>query len=159
MTTPFTRSGTLRGLVLATAVAGTLLLLADFVGAIWSGGSPLAMLTGIAAGVIGDAAWRGVTTGPLLGLLLHFIVIGVLVDLYIVLSIRLPVLNRHWRMSGIVLGIAAWIVRSLLAAPGAWPPAMMTLSPLEVALQALLHILLLGLPVAVLTRWAARWKA
>jgi hypothetical protein len=159
MTTPYTRSGTLRGLVLATALSGTLLLLAGFAGAIWSGGSPLAMLTEIAAGVIGDAAWRGVASGPLLGLLLHFIVIGVLVDIYIVLSIRLPALNRHWRTSGVLLGAATLIVRSLLASPRAWPPALVTLTPSQTVLQALLHIVLLGLPVALLTRWAARWKA
>jgi hypothetical protein len=159
MTTPYTRSGTLRGLVLATALTGTLLLLADFAGAIWSGGSPLAMLTGIASGVIGDAAWRGPVTGPLLGLLVHFVVVGVLVDLYIVASIRMAALNHHWRISGVVFGVLAWIVRNTLAAPRDWPPAFLTLTPREAVVQILLHVALLGLPVALLVRWAARWKA
>jgi len=158
MTTPYTRSGTLRGLVLATALTGTLLLLASFAGAIWSGGSPTALLTGIASGVIGDAAWRGPVMGPLLGLLVHFIVIGVLVDLYIVASIRLSALNRHWRSSGVVFGALAWIVRNTLAAPRDWPPAFVALTPREMVVQILLHVALLGLPVALLTRWAARWK-
>lgn len=158
MTTPYTRSGTLRGLVLATAVSGTLLLLAGFVGAVWSGGSPLALLTGIASDVIGDAAWRGVATGPLLGLLLHFIVIGVLTDLYSILSIRLPALNRHWRISAAALGFATWVARSLIASQREWPPAFVALTPRDVVIQVLLHSLLFGVPVALLTRWAARWK-
>lgn len=159
MTTPYTRSGTLRGLVLATAVAGTLLLLAGFAGAIWSGGSPLAMLTDIASGVIGDAAWRGPVTGPLLGLLVHFVVIWVLIDLYVVTSIRVPALNHHWRASGAIFGVIAWIVRSLLSAPRDWPPAFASLTASEAIVQAALHVLLLGLPAALLIRWAARWKS
>jgi len=158
MSTPYTRSGTLRGLVLATAVTGTLLLLASFAGAIWSGGSPAAMLTNIASGIIGDAAWRDPLIGPVLGLLVHFIVIGALADLYIVASIRISALNRHWRVSGALFGLVAWMVRSTLAAPRDWPPAVFGLTAREAVAQILLHVLLLGLPVALLTRWAARWK-
>ncbi|WP_267387969.1 hypothetical protein [Sphingomonas sp. GC_Shp_3] len=158
MTTPYTRSGTLRGLVLATALTGTLLLLAGFAGAIWSGGSPAAMLTGIASGVIGDAAWQGPVMGPVLGLLVHFGVIAVLVDLYVVASIRMAGLNRHWRISGAAFGTIAWMVRSTLAAPRDWPPAFLDLTAREMAVQILLHVALLGLPVALLTRWASRWK-
>jgi hypothetical protein len=159
MTTRYTQSGTLRGLTLATAVAGTLLLLASFAGAIWSGGSPLAMLTDIASGLIGDAAWREPVGGPLLGLLVHFLVIGLLADLYLITTIRLPVLNRHWRVSGALFGVFAWCVRCVIASPRAWPPAFLSLTPREATVQMLLHILLLGLPVALLTRWAARWRA
>ncbi|CAN5374332.1 hypothetical protein BH10PSE15_BH10PSE15_01530 [soil metagenome] len=158
MTTPYTRSGTLRGLVLATAFAGTLLLLASFAGAIWSGGSPAAMLTNIASGVIGDAAWRGPLIGPLLGLAVHFVLIGMLADLYMIAAVRLPSLNRHWRGSGAVFGILAWVARCVISAPRDWPPAFLTLTPREAAVQILLHILLLGLPVALFTRFASRWR-
>ncbi|RZF64909.1 hypothetical protein EWE75_08575 [Sphingomonas populi] len=159
MTTPYTRSGTWRGLVLATAVSGTLLLLAGFAGAIWSGGSPLAMLTSTASGVIGDAAWRGPVTGPLLGLLVHFVLIGVIVDLYVIAAVRLPALVRHWRVSGVLFGILAWMLRTVIASPRDWPPAFLNLTPREAAVQILLHILLLGLPTAFLVKLANRWRA
>jgi len=158
MTTFYTRSGTWRGLVLATAVSGTLLLLAGFAGAIWSGGSPLAMLTSTASGVIGDAAWRGPVTGPLLGLLVHFVLIGVIVDLYVIAAIRLPALNRQWRVSGVLFGVIAWVLRTVIASPRDWPPAFLSLMPREAAVQILLHILLLGLPTALLVRLASRWR-
>lgn len=158
MTTSYTRSGTFRGLVLATAVAGTLLLLAGFAGAIWSGGSPLAMLTSLASGVIGDAAWRGLVIGPLLGLVVHFFLIGLIVDLYVIVAIRVPAVNRHWRSSGALFATLAWIARCTIAAPRDWPPAFLTLTPRETLVQILLHILLLGLPVALVTRLASRWR-
>lgn len=159
MTTPYTRSGTWRGLVLATAVSGTLLLLAGFAGAIWSGGSPLAMLTHTASGVIGDAAWRGPVIGPLLGLLVHFVLIAVIVDLYVIAALRIPAMNRHWRASGIVFGVIAWGILAVIASPRDWPPAFLNLMPREAAVQILLHILLLGLPTALLVRLSNDWRA
>ncbi|AOH86168.1 hypothetical protein AWL63_21625 [Sphingomonas panacis] len=159
MTTPYTRSGTWRGLVLATAVSGTLLLLAGFAGAIWSGGSPLAMLTSTASSVIGDAAWRAPVIGPLLGLLVHFVLIGVIVDLYVIVAIRMPALVRHWRIAGVLFGILAWVLRTVIASPRDWPPAFLNLTLREAFVQMLLHILLLGLPTAMLTRLANRWRA
>ena len=159
MTAPYTRSGTWRGLVLATAVSGTLLLLAGFAGAIWSGGSPLAMLTHTASGVIGDAAWRSPLIGPLLGLLVHFVLIGVIVDLYVIAAVRLPALARHWRVGGVLFGVLAWMLLTVIASPRDWPPAFLNLTPREAAVQMLLHILLLGLPTAVLIRLANRWHA
>jgi len=159
MTAPYTRSGTWRGLVLATAVTGTLLLLAGFAGAIWSGGSPLAMLTHTASGVIGDAAWRSPLIGPLLGLLVHFVLIGVIVDLYVIAAVRLPALARHWRVGGVLFGVLAWMLLTVIASPRDWPPAFLNLTPREAAVQMLLHILLLGLPTAVLIRLANRWHA
>ncbi|WP_093220881.1 hypothetical protein [Sphingomonas sp. NFR15] len=156
--TPYTQSGTWRGLVLATAVSGTLLLLAGFAGAIWSGGSPLAMLTHIASGVIGDAAWRGPVIGPLLGLLVHFVLIGVIVNLYVIAVVRVPALSRRWRLGGVVFGALAWMVLAVIASPRDWPPAFLALTSREAGVQILLHILLLGLPSAALLRRANGWR-
>ena len=120
------------------------------------GTSPIAVLQGIAGGLLGrDTASGGLTTAAL-GLLFHFTIATCVVSVYHVASRRLPVLAERPLLLGPAYGVAVfWAMYYIvlpLSALNASPPY-----PLPTLVNGLLiHMLGVGLPAALSARAATR---
>jgi uncharacterized membrane protein YagU involved in acid resistance len=151
--TGYTASGVLRALILATMVAGTLDILAAF---LFAGTDPANVLRAVASGVIGHAGAQS-HLAALTGLILHFQLMAVFVSLYLIAAMRVPALNHTPVLSGIAFGLLVWIVMYHLVLPLRWPGVYPINAQREIARQLLSHIVLVGIPIALIVRSAANW--
>lgn len=87
-----TRLGTI---FTATAVAGTLDILAAIIQGATAGTGPAAVLRSVAAGPFGDSAFAGGLGMSLAGLLIHFAIMAVIVTAFVLAARALPMLTRR----------------------------------------------------------------
>ncbi|WP_342250097.1 hypothetical protein [Sphingomonas sp. OTU376] len=136
-------------ILVATLVAGTLDIAAAALLAIQAGRTPDKMLRGVASGPFPDAVHWGLG-GAALGLLVHFAIMAVMAAVYILAADRLPVLKAQRLLAGILYGIATWAVMNLVVLPLRWPTVFPHLDLQSVATQLFCHIVLVGLPIALI---------
>ncbi|MDH7974564.1 hypothetical protein QH494_20430 [Sphingomonas sp. AR_OL41] len=153
----YTISGFWRGVVIATVLAGTLEILAALLLDILAGGTPLDLLTGIAA-----AAWPALDIGEIgtgsAGLVIHFFITVAMVVTYFAAAAIIRPLNRHTLWSGIGYGLLLWIVMHWVVLPRRFPTMFPVLDPREVGIQLFCHVILVGIPIAWVAHIAARWR-
>ena len=161
----YTRSGAVRAILIATIIAGTLDILAAFAFAIAAGGSPAGVLRGICGAVVDPEHLPALAvplldtsvTPLLLGLALHFAIMAVMAAVYVSSAAHLPWLNRVPVLSGLAYGLVLWLVMFWLVLPLRWPTLFPTADPNDIAMQLSCHLLLVGVPIALVTKRAARW--
>jgi len=144
--------GVLRALVLGTVIAGALDITAAILTWMTRGAPAIRVLQGVAGGLLGRDTFAGGGATAALGLLLHFMIMSVIVALYVAASHGLSLLTRHAVACGIAYGIAVYVVMSFVVVPlsaagGARPP-----SPYMVLEGVIVHILCVGVPIALITR-------
>ena len=143
-------SGAFRTIVTAGLVVGVLDISSAFV--IWwqRGVGARRGLQGIAAGLLGENAYNGglVTAG--LGLALHFFVAFVVVSVFYLASRKIQLLTIHPIVSGVLYGIAVYIVMYSFVLPTAFPTFRHRLG--NDLLAVAIHISLIGLPCALIVR-------
>ncbi|MDB5711646.1 MAG: hypothetical protein JWL96_3716 [Sphingomonas bacterium] len=164
MTTSYSVSGFWRGVVIATVVAGTLDILSAFLFDMLVKGTPVGVLNGIAAAALpqvdmGGMGDMGDIASAALGLIVHFAIMFVMVAVYFTFAARTRLLNHHVWISGIGYGLILWGVMYWGMLPWRFPTLFPILDPQEVAMQLFSHIVLVGLPIALIARRAARWHA
>ena len=146
-----------RAIIIATMVAGTLDILSAFVYAIMAGGAPMGVLRAVGGAIIDRTT---VAPGMLavIGLALHFAIMTVMVTAYMLCAARIPLINRHAVPSGIAYGLVLWGVMYWIVLPWRWPTLFPATDPVEVAKQLFSHIVLVGIPIALVAKAAARWR-
>jgi len=83
-----------------------------------SGARPVAILHGIASGLIGPAAARdGGLPTAVLGFFLHFLIAFIIATIYFVASRVIPVLRRRPVVCGVAYGIVAYFVMTYGVVP------------------------------------------
>ena len=119
---------------------------------------PLRIFQSVAAGVIGrTAATEGGIRTFLLGILLHFIVATCIAAVYYLASLLLPVLIRNAVLSGLIYGIIAYFGMKYVVVPLSAIGQIGRLPRLPILITELVgHALLVGLPIALLTRRSAK---
>ncbi|MCC3159617.1 hypothetical protein LJ737_20415 [Hymenobacter sp. 15J16-1T3B] len=137
----------------AGLVAGTLDILAAII--VFSGlrgkATALQILQSVASGLLGPAAYQGGWPAGLLGLGLHYFIALSWATLFVALARTRPALRRHWVLSGAVYGAVVWALMNLVVVPlSRVPPRPLT--PVSIALNLTILVLMVGLPVAGLTR-------
>ncbi|MES2046096.1 MAG: hypothetical protein V4475_19660 [Pseudomonadota bacterium] len=158
MATSYSVSGFWRGVVIATTVAGTLDILSAFLFDALVKGTPLGVLGGIAAAGLPQLD-LGVIPNAAVGLTLHFAIMFAMVAVYFTFAARIVLLNRHAWLSGVVYGLILWGVMYWGVLPWRFPTLFPILDPQEVAMQLFSHVVLVGLPIALIARRAARWHS
>jgi asparagine N-glycosylation enzyme membrane subunit Stt3 len=137
-----------RTIVTAGLVVGVLDISSAFV--IWwqRGVGARRGLQGIAAGLLGANSFDGglVTAG--FGLALHFFVAFVVVTVFYLASRKIGFLTLHPVVSGVLYGIAVYIVMYWLVLPTAFPRFRHRLG--NDLLAVAIHISLIGLPCALI---------
>ena len=147
-------SGALRTILTAGLVVGVLDISSAFI--IWwqRGVGARRGLQGIAAGLLGASSFDGglVTAG--FGLALHFFVAFVVVTIFYLASRKIEFLAIHPVVSGVLYGIAVYIVMYWFVLPTAFPTFRHRLG--NDLLAVAIHISLIGLPCALIVRRYSR---
>jgi len=146
----------IKTILLGGCCAGAL----DFIGACVSnysrGVTPLGIAQSIASGLLGRAAFEGGYKTAGLGVALHFVIALGAATVFNLAALKLHWLLEHAYLSGALYGVCVFWFMQLVVLPlsaiafkqnFAWP---------VVATGLLVHILCVGLPIALVARWQAR---
>lgn len=146
----------MRPIVQATLVAGTLDILAACAITVFYGRPIPGMLRFVASGPFPPATGWGVG-GAVLGMAVHFALMLVMVLSYFWAARRWPHLASKPIQSGVIYGLITYVVMNLIVVPlrfGGWPP-----KPVSIATQLFCHIVLVGIPIALIAARAVRARA
>ena len=142
----------LRPIAIATAVSGTLDIMFAMVLTIFFGREIGNMLRYVGSGPFPQATEMG-AGGAMLGLLVHFALMAIMASVYVLAARRIPALVERPIQWGVLYGLATYAVMNWLVVPMRFgtplPP-----SPLSMATQLFAHIVLVGVPIALI---AARY--
>ena len=108
------------------------------------------LLQFVASGVLGQEAFRGGAATAALGLALHFLIAFTLVAVFYFAGRKLPFLQQHAVVSGILYGLAVYAVMNLVVLPLSAARPRHSLS--GDLIQIGIHMFIIGLPTALLLR-------
>lgn len=136
----------------ATLVAGTLDILFAVILSLIRGRDPADMLRFVASGPFPQATEWG-AGGAWLGLATHFALMAVIAAIFVVAAQHRPALTARPIQWGVIYGLVTYVIMNLVVVPlrfpAAWPP-----QPIGIATQLFAHVLLVGIPIALI---AARY--
>lgn len=120
----------------------------------WKAGvPPRRIFQSVAAGLLGPASFEGGAATAALGLGLHFFNALVMSAVYYMVATRWPILRRRLVLCGAGYGLILYAVMNYGVVPlsAAGPGSK---DPLWIALSVAVHVLLVGIPIALITRRA-----
>lgn len=140
---------TTQAIIWAALVGGTLDAAAGvIVYLIYFGMNPLQVLQYIASGVFGPKVINGSFVYVIAGLVFHYIISFVVAAIYFGAASRIKFLVTQKIIAGLSFGLGIWLVMNLLVLPNSNIPQ----SPFNASLAAIeiiWHIVLVGLPIAL----------
>jgi hypothetical protein len=145
------RLSTGRALVYGTLAVGILDGLDAVVFFGLRGVPPTRIFQAIASGLLGRSAFSGGLGTALLGVALHFLIAFLIVATFFVASRHIPILRRAPAWSGLLYGVAAYLVMNFVVLPlsaagggaSAWPIVLN---------GVLIHMFGVGLPSSLFAR-------
>lgn len=140
-----------KSILAATLVAGTLDILAAIGLTLYFGGKIPNMLRYVASGPFPAATDWG-AGGAALGLAVHFALMAIMVVIFFLAMRQWPQMAGSPLLWGVVYGLLTYVAMNLVVVPlrfGGFPP-----SNLSIVTQLFCHIVLVGIPIAVI---AARY--
>lgn len=143
--------GALRAILWAGLLCGTLDITAAFVVYGFFGASPIPILKGIAAGVLGPQASQGGLAIAALGLFLHFVIAFGAATTYYLASRALPILVTHAALCGPLYGIAVYFFMNRIVVPLS-AARKFPFSLKMMIIGVVIHIFCIGFPIALITR-------
>lgn len=124
-------------------VAGSLDMISAFIS--FGARSP----QGVAAGLLGMAAFRGGAATWILGLFLQLLIACIAAAIYAYSSLRLRFLRDSFFVCGLFYGIAVFLVMNLIVVPlSAFPFKNGTFTQHGLIQGLLVHMFLIGLPIS-----------
>lgn len=141
----------LKTIFLAGFLVATLDIMSAFVDYyINTGKPPAGVLKFIASGILGRPAFSGGGGTILLGLLFHYIIAFSFTILFFELHSRIRAMRKNWIVTGIIYGIAIWMVMNLIVIPLSNTPHL----PFKTARMIkanLILIFMIGLPLSYIS--------
>lgn len=145
---------TLRHVLLATLVAGTLDILSAFVFAGMAGASVGQVLRYVASGPFGDTVREDGAGWAAAGLGVHFAIMFAMCGAYMLIAPRMPALLRHPLPAGLAYGLLLWGSMYYLVKALRWPKAILPHESAEplwaIGNQLFSHCILVGIPIALI---------
>ena len=147
----------LKPIAASTLVAGTLdIVFATFL-TLFYGREPANMLRYVASGPFPNATNMG-APGALLGLLVHFTLMGIMATaLMLIVRARPALIDTPYR-TGMTYGVVTYFIMNWLVVPLRFgtplPP-----KPMAIATQLFAHVVLVGIPIALIARHYFRNRA
>jgi uncharacterized membrane protein YagU involved in acid resistance len=141
-----------RAILWAGLIAGILDLTAAFVTGGLQGASPVRISQSIASGLLGASAFQGGLPMAALGVVLHFVIAFGAAAVYVAASRKLRVLMERPVLCGVLYGIAVYVVMTFVVVPLSAAPFLLGQTPGALATGLAVHILCIGLPIALVTR-------
>lgn len=149
-------------IAVATLVAGTLDIAAAMITTAARGKSVTGMLQFVASGPLGDWPRTSGWIGAAAGLAVHFAIMAVMVAAFVAAARLLPKLDSLRLLYGAAYGASLYLIMYWIVIPLRWPPnpAAVT-TPMAVLMPLAIHILLVGIPIALITvsAWNVRRPA
>jgi hypothetical protein len=146
---------TLQAILSAGLLCGTLDITAAFVTWVPRGVTPARLLQGIASGLLGEQSFRGGNGTATLGLVFHFLIALSAAAAFYAASRKLRVLIRRPILSGVLYGVAVYVVMYWIVLPlSRFHGNPFSVSAAAVAIVT--HILCVGLPIALVVRRYSR---
>ena len=137
-----------RTIAWATLVAGTLDILFAAILTLVRGGEPANMLRTVASGPFPAATEWG-AAGAWFGLATHFTLMAIMAAVFVLIAKSRPDLTAKPIQWGVIYGLITYVVMNLIVVPlrfpAAWPP-----KPIGIATQLFAHIVLVGIPIALI---------
>ena len=144
-----------RTIALATLVAGTLDIVFAMMLSLIFGREIPNMLRFVASGPFPAATGMG-ASGAILGLAVHFTLMAIMATVFVAVARQRPELTEKPIKWGVVYGLVTYVAMNLVVVPlrfGNWPP-----KPLSIATQLFAHIVLVGIPIALITARSLRGR-
>jgi uncharacterized membrane protein YagU involved in acid resistance len=139
----------LKPIAIATAVAGTLDILFAMILTLFFGREIGGMLRYVASGPFPQATDMG-ASGAILGFLVHFALMAIMATIYVLAAGKFRALTAKPILWGVIYGLATYVVMNLIVVPARFdtpfPP-----STRSILTQLFAHIVLVGLPIALIT--------
>lgn len=146
-----------RTIAAATAVSGTLDILFAMILTLLFGRNIGNMLRYVASGPFPGATEWG-ASGAILRFAVHFALMGVMAAIFVALVKHRPaLLETPWR-TGLAYGLVTYVVMNLIAVQLRFHPAFPP-KPLSIATQLFAHVVLVGIPIALIARRSLRSAA
>ena len=139
----------IRTIAIATAVCGTLDILFAMMLTLLFGREIGGMLRYVASGPFPAATDMG-AAGAILGLLVHFVLMAIMVAAFVIAVGRRPSLNRNPLLAGLAYGLITYAVMNWLVVPLRFDTPLPP-KALSIATQLFAHIVLVGIPTALIT--------
>lgn len=141
-------SGLLKAIMWGGAACGILDSIAASVQFALRGIEPLRVWQGVASGLMGQRAFgMGWLSGGF-GLILHFLIALIVTAVFVWACPQFPALQQFYWISGPLYGVIVFLVMNLIVVPLSARPKRPA-PVMVVAVQIVIHMLLVGLPIAL----------
>jgi len=134
---------------LATLVAGTLDIMFAIILSLVYGRDPSAMLRYVASGPFPSATEWG-TAGSATGIMVHFILMAIMATAYVWFARSRPHLRQMPVRAGVAYGVITYIIMNLIVVPMRFGFPVSP-RPISIASQLFAHVVLVGIPIALIT--------
>ena len=145
-----------RTIAMATLVAGTLDILFAILLSLYFGRDPMSMLRYVASGPFPPATEWG-EVGSMLGLIVHFTLMAIMAAAYARFAVARPAILDQPIQWGLLYGLATYVVMNWIVVPLRFD-APLPPSPRAIATQLFAHILLVGIPIALIVARTSRGR-
>lgn len=146
------RSGALPTAIAGGLIAGTLdILYAWLFWTLKAGVSMQRILQSVASGLLGKDSFEGGLITALLGLVLHFFIAVAMAVTYFVVAGRARPLRTRPVVMGAAYGLLLYLIMNLVVVPLSHANSG-SKDPLWVGLSILVHMFLIGVPIALATQ-------
>lgn len=110
------------------------------------------ILQSVASGLLGTAAYDGGVPTAALGLVLHFAIMVLIAAVYHVASRRVPLLVQRPVIAGSIFGFIVFFAMNLVVLPLSAFPGKVSFAPGLLAANLIVHMFLIGVPIALAAR-------
>lgn len=145
---PVENRNPVRGLFLGGLLAGILDISSAVIITLYYHRAPSRMLQYIASGLLGPRSFEGGSATAAFGLFLHFFIAFSAATVFFLASRKLSFLTRHPVISGLLYGIAVYIVMYWIVVP----LSLIHRHPTElkqIPLPVMVHMFCVGLPISL----------
>lgn len=137
-----------RAIVFGSLIAGTMDITAAAVLSTINGRGAVVMLKGIAAGVLGKAAFSKGVGAAVLGLAIHFLIATSACVVFYAGSRWIHFMISRPVVTGLLYGIAVYLFMNLVVLPLAYP-LKVPYSTASVTIGLIVHMVCVGLPISL----------
>ena len=137
-----------RAIGLATLVAGTLDILFAMILTLWFGRQIPNMLRYVGSGPFPAAVDMG-TAGALFGLATHFALMAIMAAAFVIAARQWPALIQKPIQWGIIYGLVTYGIMNWIVVPLRFATPLPP-KPLSIATQLFAHVVLVGIPIALI---------
>ncbi len=145
------KTGAIPAILSGGLIAGILDLTYAIVFCAWRGIKPIRVPQAIASGLLGVKSFQEGIPAATLGVALHFLVALTAAAVYYAASRKLKLLTREAILCGMLYGMAIYFFMNFVVLPLSAAPKFRS-TPLSIACDFVVHMLFIGLPIALAVR-------